>query len=42
VIAYVLGNALHHFGEAAEKYSSAVPGAEFMLAAPRAWLLRRV
>jgi putative transposase len=42
-IAYVLGNAAHHFGEAIiDLFCSAAPSAEPLLAEPRSWLLRRV
>jgi putative transposase len=41
-IAYVLGNALHHFGKGAiDAFSSVAPHGESMLAHPRSWLLRR-
>ena len=40
-IAYVLGNAAHHFGQrGADPYASRAPDAQNVLAAPRSWLLR--
>ena len=40
-IAYLLGNAAHHFGVAGrDPYSSAEPSAREMLSEPRGWLLR--
>ena len=40
-IAYVLGNAAHHFGvRGADPYASRAPDAQASLAAPRSWLLR--
>jgi putative transposase len=40
-IAYVLGNAAKHFGEAfLDVYSSTAPGARKLLCEPRSWLLR--
>ena len=40
-IAYVLGNAAHHFGQrGADRYASTAPQARAVLEAPRSWLLR--
>ena len=40
-IAYVLGNAVHHFGQrGADPYASRAPDAQAVLVAPRSWLLR--
>ena len=40
-IAYLLGNAAHHFGVAGrDPYSSAEPAAREVLSEPRTWLLR--
>ena len=40
-IAYLLGNAAHHFGQrGADPYASRAPDAQAILAAPRSWLLR--
>ncbi len=40
-IAYLLGNAAHHFGAAGrDPYSSAEPAAREVLSTPRTWLLR--